>query len=86
MTARETVSGLAKLAKIDEKQDHITNSSRIARADADARQADGVFGYVNTIASRPAVRYRSRQELRWIQLRRLRHGLYSNAIIFSKKS
>jgi NitT/TauT family transport system substrate-binding protein len=77
----------AKLAKIDESKITITNFQPNLREQMLMRgQADGVFGYVNTIRfSAKLSGIDPDKELRWINYGDYGMDLYSNAIIFSKK-
>ena len=77
----------AKLAKIDESKITITNFQPNLREQMLMRgQADGVFGYVNTIRfSAKLSGIDPDKELRWINYGDYGMDLYSNALIFSKK-
>src|SRR6476660_2293086 len=77
----------AKLTKIDESKITITNFQPNLREQMLMRgQADGVFGYVNTILfSAKLSGIDPDKELRWINYGDYGMDLYSNAIIFSKK-
>jgi NitT/TauT family transport system substrate-binding protein len=77
----------AKLAKIDESKITITNFQPNLREQMLMRgQADGVFGYVNTIRfSAKLSGIDPDKNLRWINYGDYGMDLYSNAIIFSKK-
>jgi len=77
----------AKLARIDESKITITNFQPNLREQMLMRgQADGVFGYVNTIRfSAKLSGIDPDKELRWINYGDYGMDLYSNAIIFSKK-
>src|SRR5436853_2356113 len=77
----------AKLTKIDESKIAITNFQPNLREQMLMRgQADGVFGYVNTIRfSAKLSGIDPDKELRWINYGDYGMDLYSNALIFSKK-
>lgn len=77
----------AKLAKLDESKITITNFQPNLREQMLMRgQADGVFGYVNTIRfSAKLSGIDPDKQLRWINYGDYGMDLYSNAIIFSKK-
>ena len=77
----------AKLAKIDQSKINITNFQPNLREQMLMRgQADGVFGYVNTIRfSAKLSGIDPDKELRWINYGDYGMDLYSNAIIVSKK-
>jgi len=77
----------AKLAKIDESKITITNFQPNLREQMLMRgQADGVFGYVNTIRfSAKLSGIDPDKEIRWINYGDYGMDLYSNALIFSKK-
>src|SRR5438477_9608484 len=77
----------AKLTKIDESKITITNFQPNLREQMLMRgQADGVFGYVNTIRfSAKLSGIDPDKEIRWINYGDYGMDLYSNAIIFSKK-
>jgi len=77
----------AKLAKIDASKVTITNFQPNLREQMLMRgQADGVFGYVNTIRfSAKLSGIDPDKELRWINYGDYGMDLYSNALIFSKK-
>src|SRR3954454_11568056 len=77
----------AKLAKLDQSKIAITNFQPNLREQMLMRgQADGVFGYVNTIRfSAKLSGIDPDKELRWINYGDYGMDLYSNAIIFSKK-
>ena len=77
----------AKLAKLDTSKITITNFQPNLREQMLMRgQADGVFGYVNTIRfSAKLSGIDPDKEIRWINYGDYGMDLYSNAIIFSKK-
>ena len=77
----------AKLAKIDESKITITNFAPNLREQMLMRgQADGVFGYVNTIRfSAKLSGIDPDKEIRFINYGDYGMDLYSNALIFSKK-
>ena len=77
----------AKLAKIDQSKITITNFAPNLREQMLMRgQADGVFGYVNTIRfSAKLSGIDPDKQIRWINYGDYGMDLYSNAIIFSKK-
>jgi len=77
----------AKLAKIDASKVTITNFQPNLREQMLMRgQADGVFGYVNTIRfSAKLAGIDPDKNLRWINYGDYGMDLYSNAIIVSKK-
>jgi len=77
----------AKMTKIDESKIAITNFQPNLREQMLMRgQADGVFGYVNTIRfSAKLSGIDPDKELRWINYGDYGMDLYSNALIFSKK-
>jgi NitT/TauT family transport system substrate-binding protein len=77
----------AKLTKIDESKISITNFQPNLREQMLMRgQADGVFGYVNTIRfSAKLSGIDPDKEIRWINYGDYGMDLYSNALIFSKK-
>lgn len=77
----------AKIAKLDTSKITITNFQPNLREQMLMRgQADGVFGYVNTIRfSAKLSGIDPEKELRWINYGDYGMDLYSNAIIFSKK-
>ena len=77
----------AKLAKIDASKVTITNFQPSLREQMLMRgQADGVFGYVNTIRfSAKLAGIDPDKNLRWINYGDYGMDLYSNAIIVSKK-
>ena len=77
----------AKLAKLDESKITITNFQPNLREQMLMRgQADGVFGYVNTIRfSAKLSGIDPDKQLRWINYGDYGMDLYSNALIFSKK-
>jgi NitT/TauT family transport system substrate-binding protein len=77
----------AKLAKIDESKVTITNFAPNLREQMLMRgQADGVFGYVNTIRfSAKLSGIDPDKEIRFINYGDYGMDLYSNALIFSKK-
>ena len=77
----------AKLAGIDQSKISITNFQPNLREQMLMRgQADGVFGYVNTIRfSAKLSGIDPDKQLRWINYGDYGMDLYSNAIIFSKK-
>src|SRR5215831_2853091 len=77
----------AKLAKIDESKITITNfQPNLCEQMLMRGQADGVFGYVNTIRfSAKLSGIDPDKEIRWINYGDYGMDLYSNALIFSKK-
>jgi NitT/TauT family transport system substrate-binding protein len=77
----------AKLTKLDESKITITNFQPNLREQMLMRgQADGVFGYVNTIRfSAKLSGIDPDKEIRWINYGDYGMDLYSNALIFSKK-
>jgi len=77
----------AKLAGLDQSKITITNFQPNLREQMLMRgQADGVFGYVNTIRfSAKLSGIDPDKQLRWINYGDYGMDLYSNAIIFSKK-
>jgi NitT/TauT family transport system substrate-binding protein len=77
----------AKLAKIDASKVSITNFQPNLREQMLMRgQADGVFGYVNTIRfSAKLANIDPDKQLRWINFGDYGMDLYSNAIIVSRK-
>jgi NitT/TauT family transport system substrate-binding protein len=77
----------AKLAKLDQSKITITNFQPNLREQMLMRgQADGVFGYVNTIRfSAKLSGIDPDKQLRWINYGDYGMDLYSNALIFSKK-
>ena len=64
---------------------HHQHAAEPARADADAGQVDGVFGYVNTIRFSAKLMGVEDKQLRYINYGDYGMDLYSNAIIVSKK-